>query len=219
MDVRAEIGRETAANHATPLDYEAPDSTTKLLGRRAKSLIKWAVATLCLFVLAAAVLPMFTRTHRGTPASTVRCMANVRQILMACQLYAGSNGGQYPTRLDDLIVPYQLSGSIFICPLSKDPPATGPTPQSRQSMFAQGGHCSYVYTGSGLTSRSPAKTLVIYEARPNHNGLMIVGFADGRVTALTAAERQQLLALVAATKGPVTWPPATSQPATTPSPR
>lgn len=143
---------------AGSLEYATPGRTARPLSRRGELLIKWAVAVLLVLVLVSVLLPAFTRTDRGTPASTVRCMSNVRQILMACQLYAGSNRGRFPARHDELMVPYKLPAHLFVCPLAKDMPTTGPTLQAQQAVFARGGHCSYVYTGAGLTVRSPAGT-------------------------------------------------------------
>ncbi len=63
-------------------------------------------------------------------ANRVKCASNLRYIGYAISMYADARGGQFPDRLEDLLSNgIDLSPEVFVCPSSKDTPATAPTTQ------------------------------------------------------------------------------------------
>jgi len=125
------------------------------------------------------LLPSLNRARET--ANRVKCASNMRQIGQALLLYANDNHGQYPPRLEDLLLAGNVNSSVFVCPDSNDTPAPGATPQAQAAALSAGGHESYIYIPN-LSSSASADTIVLYEPLSDHSGQgMNVLFGDGHV--------------------------------------
>jgi prepilin-type processing-associated H-X9-DG protein len=141
-------------------------------------------------------------------AMQISCAANLRQIGLACLMYAKDDPqGRFPPRFEDALLKEDISAVVFCCPESNDTPAKGPTTQAAVDQLAAGGHLSYIYAGAGLTNRSDTNSIVAYEPLKNHHGEgMNVLFADGHIDWLTTEQAQKLSAFAQSAAGrPVRW--------------
>lgn len=113
----------------------------------------------------------------------VQCASNLRQIGQGIFLFANDNAGKFPSQLGQLITGADINPEVLVCPDSNDMKATGANTQQILADFAKPGHCSYVYLGAGLTSKTVlADTVVAYENLADHGGDgMNVLFGDGHV--------------------------------------
>ena len=110
------------------------------------------------------------------------CANNLRQIGLACLMYANVHADQYPDTLSTVLRDEDITSDVFVCPSSNDTPATGPTTQAIVANLTAGGHLSYIYVGKGLTSAAPSGAVLAYEPLTNHGGAgMEVLYADGHV--------------------------------------
>ena len=153
-------------------------------------------------------------TNVNHRAGSVICASHLRQIGRGIMLYSNDHGGQYPDGLERLIAGDYCSPDLFICPLTDQVRATGPTTQAIVSDFQKPGHCSYVYVGSGWAGYMPLQILA-YERPGNHgrDGMNVL-FGDGHVDAVdaaTGADIRRELFLGFNPPRPLT-PPATQSP-------
>jgi prepilin-type processing-associated H-X9-DG protein len=116
-------------------------------------------------------------------ANRVKCASNMRDIGQALYQYANNNSGQFPARLEDLVLAQRLDTRMFVCPGSSDTPADGATAQARAAALASGGHNSYVYVPN-LSTSATADTVVLYERAADHSGGSEFLFADGHVESI-----------------------------------
>jgi type II secretory pathway pseudopilin PulG len=194
---------------ATPLGYSPPvtrpTSTKKVL------LIVLAclagVGVLMCGCMMSIMIPSLGRAREQ--ANRVKCAAQLRALGETIQTYASDHGGAYPDTIDKLITAENATPDLFVCPASRDTPATGSTPQAQATNLTAGGHLSYVYVGKGLSIRSGpgaltmASTVVAYEPLTNHaNAGINVLFDDGHVAFVPMPQAKQLIADVQAGKNP-----------------
>jgi hypothetical protein len=128
----------------------------------------------------------------GVSHAVTRCASNLRGIAQACMLYSNDNHGRYPRGIAQMLADADLLEPEYLaCPLSDD------TPVRTVAELAEGGHVSYVYVGSGLTSAcATAETVVAYERPTNHDnsGLRLhVLRGDGRIERVSKSELQQII--------------------------
>jgi hypothetical protein len=115
----------------------------------------------------------------------VLCKSRMLSIAAALAEYATDHNGQYPERLEQLILDGYaqragLTPSDFVCPGSNDRAASATDPARWAKEISL--KCSYIYVGRGTTKKSAADTPLLYEKRTNHNGAgMTVLFVDGTV--------------------------------------
>ena len=121
-------------------------------------------------ILAAMLLPALSKAKEG--ARRASCLNNLKQIGLACHMYAQDNNGVFPDKLSLLYPEYISSLRIFVCPSTDD---------KISSLDEIDENMSYVYIG-GLTEDNDPDTVLVYEKPGNHgkagyNEL----FLDGRV--------------------------------------
>ena len=183
-------------------------------------------------VLLSILLPALCRSGEG--ANRVRCASNMKQIGLAAIMYANDHGGLFPADLETLLTTEDILPATMTCPTTADTPASGPTTQAVLEDFRKPGHVSYVYVGKGLTLKSPADAVVLYEPLSNHtnNGMTVwserladrsgdgmnVLFADGHVEWLGNEDGRSILAQADAGVRPIRFP-AVGNPATQTSDR
>ena len=108
-------------------------------------------------VLAGIALPVFnTIQDRGL---TTKGMAEAKQIVLACKLYAIDHHGHFPETLDQLIPTYLQDKHLFVCPLNKHDPS------------------GYEYLG-GNESDPPDKVVLRSKAQTQRHQRIIVHLDD-----------------------------------------
>ena len=123
-------------------------------------------------------------------------------------MYTDENHGQYPDSFQTILLNEDITADAFVCQDTNDQAAQGATTQAVAGNLMSGGHCSYVYLGSGLNSATvPADAVVAYEPVGNHSdtGSNIL-FGDGHVDWCNAAGMKQMLAKVQQRTGASTMP-------------
>lgn len=150
--------------------------------------------------------------HEQAPRA--KCSSNMHQIGLAITMYAQDDPlGRFPDDLYTLMMTEGLASEVFVCPSTHDTPAV----QSGLKYLTAGGHLSYIYIGAGLTNKSPADAVVLYEPLSNHDNTgSNVLFADGHVEFIPVPQAAQLADMAQAGIRPIYWPP---HPATQPSTR
>ena len=124
-------------------------------------------------ILAGMLLPALNQA-RGH-AREASCLSNLKQIGLACHMYAADNKGKFPPKLDDLVPNYLPQRRVFHCPSAPGSDTT----------------LSYSYV-AGLTDRDTDKALA-YDAQAHADGTRNVLFADGHVQPLPEVAFQELL--------------------------
>jgi hypothetical protein len=117
----------------------------------------------------------------GARVNKTYCASNLHQIGLAIILYQNDHGGQCPDSFAVLIEKENLTPACFICPAVNDTatPASGATTQAVLADFATPGHCSYRYTGDGLTDKTiTGDTVLAFEPIENHGDGCNVLFGD-----------------------------------------
>ena len=216
------MSQSPAGPPPTPLDYANVSNPRPR--RPALSIVWQMLAALAVFALVVALLlPSLGRAREQ--ANRIKCASNLRQIGMACIMYAGANGGQFPDAIGTLYANSDLTPEVFNCPSSDAARAVGPTTQATANLLqnsppsGSSGHCqSYVYVGRGLTNPSPPNVVVAYDLPTNHpvkDGARRRGgnvlYADAHVEWHDLAELNAIAAAVQAGQNPP--PAAATQPA------
>ncbi len=203
------------SDRATPLSYELPGVEKS----RPPSTMALVVGSL-IFGTLVAIAFMILLTSMNSPrvgrTYVVPCPSNLKNIGLACLTYANNYGGNFPNRIEDLILIEELKPDKFVCPSSRDSPATG-TPAEQAAAISAGGHCSYVYVGKGFTltmcdpggfaaGRSMSAVVLAHENPANHKVGMNVLFVDGHVQFVAATSVAQLFAMYPPPAVPTTMP-------------
>jgi prepilin-type processing-associated H-X9-DG protein len=177
--------------------------------RRVSPALATALLVPAVIALAFAIYLHFERPNDSHRPSYFQCASNLHQIGLGIILYQNDHGGKYPDNFGEL---YAYGGGkpaakVFICPGSTDTPATGATVAETARNLMVGGHCSYVYLGKGMTDKAPDSAVAAYDPPTDHDGRMVVLFADGHVDVLDEAATKALMAkLKSASTQPVTSP-------------
>ncbi len=139
------------------------------------------LATPMLAILAGIMLPALGAAREK--ARTVQCMSNLRQIGVACIVYANENGNRLPPDLSSLSS-CGVAAPVLTC--TSDPQKAG----------AQPGYSSYQYFGRGMTLsavKNPSLTVLACERGGNHRNAVNILFADSHVETLRGAVTPPLM--------------------------
>lgn len=163
-----------------------------------------------LVALLLALLVPLLRTVCNYPNASVfevRCASNLRQIGLACMMYANIHGGQWPGQLSDTLQMEDVTPDLFCCPASTDTTVQGQPLQVDAHGLTTSRHLSYHYLGKGLRNPVPLNVVIAYEDPFNHGtrGMHIV-FSDGRVDLLEPADAQHFIKAAESVRGYATWP-------------
>lgn len=163
----------------------------------------------CLMIvpmMIAILLPALNRAREQ--ANRVKCAADMRMIGQEIAMYANSNAGNFPDKLEDLLqFDPSINHAIFVCPSADKTPPTTTSPQAAQQEIASGKNCSYIYLGSDLTTSATPDTVVLFEPLTDHGQEgMNVMFADFHVEWLNKSEAQKILDQQAAGTRPIKYP-------------
>ena len=176
-------------------------------GMAVTGLVLGLISTLFWLLAILALTPAVT--HAREVARRAACASNERQIGSALLVYAGSHGGRFPDKLEDVLQTTSLPARVFVCPDDDKTPPSGGTPQMLAAQIGNGKHCSYVYVGAGLSTTEGAATVVLYEPLADHRRQgMNVLFADGSVKWVDRADAQRILHQRVAGVSPIRLPAA-----------
>ena len=134
--------------------------------------------TVAVLAVPVVIFTAFQLVENGYDRSA--CETNFREIGAAIKKYSDANGGRFPDSFKTMLIQTDISSSAFVCPKTRTMPATGPTTRQTAAEIDDG-HCSYVYLGGTMTTRSPASAVVAYEPVENHADGLHVLYADGSV--------------------------------------
>lgn len=110
-------------------------------------------------------LPVFKSVQdRG---NAIKCLAQAKQIVVACKVYAAENNGNYPDTLDQLIPKYLPDNKLFVCPMMKGSDQTA---------------MGYDYYGGKNTDPPNKVVLVSKGAMINHKRVVIYSDGSGLLT-------------------------------------
>jgi hypothetical protein len=162
---------------APPIDYASPNVQRRPLLRR------WVwLALLTATLLVAGAFFIVDVAPRGGESHRAWCAKNLRQIGLACLVYANEHSNQYPDSLGVVLRDEDIVSDVFVCPDTTDTRARGATTQAMVANLTAGGHLSYIYVGKGLTSAASATAILAYEPLANHKGEgSEVLYADGHL--------------------------------------
>ena len=130
-------------------------------GQALGGLITGAISLVMIPIMAAMLLPALTQA-RGK-ARAAQCLSNVKQISLACAMYADANNGRLPQELDSL-TNILTTTKVFVCPSAKDQT-----------------HYSYAFTGATNLWQSNPDVIMLREIEANHFGRSTLLFNDGHV--------------------------------------
>jgi hypothetical protein len=103
-------------------------------------------------------------------ANRVECSRHMRDIGRALLAYARTNNNILPARLEDVLSgSTTLNGGTFVCPSSRDAPATGSAAAVAQALHTPG-HCSYLYFGGHPIGGTSNTVIIMYEPLDHHRG-------------------------------------------------
>ena len=170
-----------------PFEPDPDESADLISAYRSVSFSSWVGMVLAGIVVAsvvtAAVLVLPGTISRREQANRAKCATNMQHIGQGLTAYANHHDGAYPGRLEDAILSGDITPELLICPDSSDTPSPGSTPMQQAANLSAGGHCSYIYTGAGLTTAQVSNgDVLLYEPPQAHEqqGMNIL-LADGQV--------------------------------------
>ncbi len=149
--------------------------------------LRWVMVLIGLSALAVLVLIPVAQKPRETPLRVI-CKSNLRQIGLACLMYADDNNGFFPPHFAALVPVYVDNARIFSC--NRNP--------SRWRDFnggrATAASSSYAYVG-GLSASAPFEVILAYDRTPHNRAGRYVLFADAHVEWRREKNFQEELAL------------------------
>ena len=120
--------------------------------------------------LTRAVAPLLSQTRER--AQRVASLSNIKQIMMACLMYAADHKGQWPEDLESLAAAKLLPASVLVNPLR------GP------------GKPGYIYVRPAPSSdKTDPRAALVYEAHTTWGEGICVGYADGHAEFVTDQAR------------------------------
>ncbi len=151
-----------------------------------------AMALLFIPIFAAMLLPALAKAK--SKAQSIQCVNNVKQLSLAVRLYAGDNSDKLPaaTNWCDATISSAGSPKIYSCPGSPNL-RSGYAFNTNLSGMEEGKidpGTVLIFESDAGWNASGGKELMI--TKPRHNGRYIIGFADGSVQQMTAAQLPQL---------------------------
>jgi prepilin-type processing-associated H-X9-DG protein len=121
------------------------------------------------------VLPAFFKAREK--AQEAACLANLRQLSVACMMYATDHDNMLPAKLSELRPEYVAGTDVFICPVHR----TGKAAKVVVDVDRDSDY-ELKLPGQKLSEvKDPARTIMLLEKQPNHRGGRAAAFVDGHV--------------------------------------
>lgn len=114
-----------------------------------------------LALIAIAALTTVASADPEVREDRTKCLSQIKQIHVACQIFATDHNGHYPKMLTELVPDYMPDSKIFVCPLSALKEAMG-----------------YDYFG-GVTTDAPTKVIVQAKHSSANGAFRAVAYNDG----------------------------------------
>jgi len=129
-------------------------------------------------VLAGMLLPALGSAREK--ARRINCAANLKQIGLACKMYANDYSEAFPPDFKTLVEQKYLDAyKVYMCP------STSHTAGSSPEDVENPAHCDYLYFGAGHTEAEIGSEVVLACDRPgNHTRYFNLLFGDGHVASL-----------------------------------
>ncbi len=188
----------------------APSGPTVLSYDRAGKgiYLRWpfvAAVALSSVILLIGIAPFIVTRASGRDghSNKVRCANNLRQIALACLMYANQYHGNFPPSVAAIIDgpgAQEITPNVFVCPDSRDEPLTLPIGNRVDSELRAMGHLSYVYVGRDLRFDAPTDTVLLYEPLSNHGDGTHVAYVDAHVNWVSAAQFDRIVNRMKASK-------------------
>lgn len=166
------------------IDYEAQKKESFWAGRWPLFILLAAMLLALGFSIVVSSAPRCR--HCGSSYERASCASHLKQIGLGILMYSNENQGQYPDRLEDVLLTQDIGPEPFICPSSNDTNAPGATPAEQAANLSAGGHLSYIYLGKGWNDKTVQPTAVVaYEPLSDHGEGGNILFGDGHVSFLS----------------------------------
>ncbi len=134
-------------------------------GNKGVSQLVGPLAVAPIAMMAGTMVPVVSKVQEKAKAT--KSLNQVKQIAIACKLYAVEHGGKFPPTLAALTPDYLTNPAILISPFAPEVPV------------------GYTYT-AGLTEKSDASAILIEDKFSGKEQQRIVGYVDGSVKILAA---------------------------------
>ena len=144
-------------------------------------------------ILAAILLPAVGRAREM--ANRAKCANNMRQIALACLMYANDQKDEFPDKLERLVngpAAQELEPNVFVCPIGKETPPNGSSPSQFAADLSNPTHLSYFYMGANLHSTVSPRAVLLYEPVGEHRDGANFAFTDATVTFVPKARAQRI---------------------------
>jgi hypothetical protein len=128
----------------------------------------------------------------------LQCRLSLERISLAISFYAMDKNGQYPDRLEAMILDQDLDDAyVLTCRISGDEWILEREPGKAAAALAQPGEVSFLYFGRGFNSATVApRTLIACDKPHNHDhdeyDLWAV-FADGTIQAIPRVRLERMI--------------------------
>ncbi|NQT84178.1 DUF1559 domain-containing protein [bacterium] len=159
-----------------------------------------------LLLPALAAFPLGVSKAKGN-AQRAACLSNLRNLALACIMYANDHDDVLPSRLSELYPSYVSGLDVFVCPVHKGKEIS----EERGEVFfadAVSSHEDHGHAaGPAIDAESDyrleipgaklgeikdvASTIMILEKEPNHQGGRNAAYADGHVQQRVQLEREK----------------------------
>jgi prepilin-type processing-associated H-X9-DG protein len=126
-------------------------------------------------------LPSLGRSREA--ANRVKSASNLRQIGLACLMYANENRDKMPPDFNALLHTQEITVDVFVNPRTTTNRPEAPTGTNAVDYFGNWANQSsdYAYVGAGKTTQSPADHVLAYEKPERVSEGINVLFFDGHV--------------------------------------
>lgn len=162
-----------AVDQPQPINYASADHPRK-----------WPVKQILLIGAAVFALGFGTcnmvLTRARTKAFQIHTASSLRQVGQGIYMYA-HDLGKMPPDLASVFATQQIDAAAFVCALSDDTRAPGATLEQQLRVFAQPGHCSFIYVGASLPWTPPANAVLAFDNPDHQHEYVAVLWGDGSV--------------------------------------
>ena len=132
-------------------------------------------------MMASIMLPSLNRAREA--ANRIKSSSNLRQIGLACLMYANTNKDKMPPDFNALLHSQEITVDVFINPRTSTARPVPPAGANAADFYGNwaNGEADYVYVGSGKSTNENADHILAYEKPAGLSDGINVLFFDGHV--------------------------------------